>query len=50
MNASLRFVASIAALVAAAVPFAALAQSSPEYHIVKTVPLGAPNRWDYVVF
>jgi YVTN family beta-propeller protein len=30
-------------------PPSARAQS-PAYHLVKTVPLGAPDRWDYVVF
>jgi hypothetical protein len=28
----------------------ALAQSPPEYRVTRTVPLGAPDRWDYVVF
>jgi YVTN family beta-propeller protein len=27
-----------------------LAQSAPSYRITKTVALGAPDRWDYVVF
>src|SRR5690349_3257014 len=36
-------------LVASAISSAALAQSS-SYHLVKTVPLGSPDRWDYVVF
>jgi YVTN family beta-propeller protein len=26
------------------------AQPSPSYRITKTVPLGAPDRWDYIVF
>ena len=26
------------------------AASEPAYAVTKTVPLGAPNRWDYVVF
>jgi len=26
------------------------AQSEPSYHVTKTVPLGQPDRWDYVVF
>ena len=31
--------------------FAAQAMAAaPDYHIVKTVALGAPDRWDYVVF
>lgn len=28
----------------------ALAQTPPPYHVSKTVALGAPDRWDYVVF
>jgi YVTN family beta-propeller protein len=28
----------------------ASAQSPPEYRVTRTVPLGAPDRWDYVVF
>jgi YVTN family beta-propeller protein len=28
----------------------ALAQEAPPYHIARTVTLGAPDRWDYVVF
>ena len=26
------------------------AESTPAYHVAKTVALGAPDRWDYVVF
>src|SRR6185503_13889475 len=33
-------------LLSAAAPVAA----QPAYHLTKTVPLGAPDRWDYVVF
>jgi YVTN family beta-propeller protein len=29
---------------------AAQAATAPGYHIAKTVPIGAPDRWDYVVF
>src|SRR5580658_7195809 len=29
---------------------AAMAQPAPSYTVTKTVPLGAPDRWDYVVF
>ncbi len=42
-----------AILCAALVPvFAtqAIAQSQPLYTVTKTVPLGAPDRWDFVVF
>ena len=28
----------------------ALAQPAPKYTITKSVPIGAPDRWDYVVF
>ena len=36
---------------AAMLPMAARAQAQPTpgYTLVKTVPLGAPDRWDYVV-
>jgi DNA-binding beta-propeller fold protein YncE len=27
-----------------------VAAPSPTYHVTRTVPLGAPDRWDYVVF
>jgi DNA-binding beta-propeller fold protein YncE len=33
-----------------ALPCAAHAQTPPRYHVVKTVSLGAPDRWDYVVY
>ncbi len=39
-----------------ALPLAALAASvsiaapAPDYTLVKSVPLGAPDRWDYVVY
>jgi YVTN family beta-propeller protein len=39
----LALLASIAALPANAL-------SAPGYHVTKSVPLGAPDRWDYVVF
>ena len=28
----------------------ARAEPAPAYHLVRSVPLGAPDRWDYVVF
>lgn len=28
----------------------AVADSPPQYRVTRTVPLGAPDRWDYVVF
>jgi YVTN family beta-propeller protein len=30
--------------------FAASFAQSPAYHVTKTVPLGAPDRWDYLVY
>jgi YVTN family beta-propeller protein len=42
-------VISAAALVLA-IPTPVLAQSAPSYRVTKTVSLGAPDRWDYVVF
>jgi DNA-binding beta-propeller fold protein YncE len=38
-----------ALLVLAAGTMQAEAQSSPAYRITKTIPIGAPDRWDYVV-
>ncbi len=29
---------------------AASAQTAPSYHVTKTVALGAPDRWDYLVY
>jgi DNA-binding beta-propeller fold protein YncE len=39
----------LALLVAATVVARAEAQPAPSYRIVKTIPIGAPDRWDYVV-
>ena len=39
-----------AAGIALVVPSLAAAQSPPEYRVTQTVALGAPDRWDYVVF
>ncbi|HWW79750.1 MAG TPA: YncE family protein [Steroidobacteraceae bacterium] len=41
--------AVVAGLMLAA-PAASFAESTPEYHVTRTVALGAPDRWDYVVF
>jgi YVTN family beta-propeller protein len=38
------------ALAAAAIAGTASAQPAPHYSISKSVPIGAPDRWDYVVF
>jgi YVTN family beta-propeller protein len=37
-------------VMAAAMAASAQAQPAPSYSITKTVPIGAPDRWDYVVF
>ena len=42
-------------LVAFSAPFmmqsaSAATVAQPTYHVSKTIPLGAPDRWDYVVF
>jgi len=34
----------------AAAPASAEDQATADYHVTKTVPLGAPDRWDYVVY
>jgi DNA-binding beta-propeller fold protein YncE len=38
------------AMAAGLMVVAAQAQPAPSYSISKTVPIGAPDRWDYVVF
>ncbi len=40
---------AIALLVLAAGMAPAGAQPAPSYRIIKTIPIGAPDRWDYVV-
>jgi len=40
----------LVSLLLAAIPFPGLADTSPEYQLTKTVALGAPERWDYIVF
>jgi YVTN family beta-propeller protein len=40
----------LAGLLAAALASSAAAQPKPGYVLTKTVPLGSPDRWDYVVF
>ncbi len=42
--------AGAALLLAASLCANAAAQTAPSYRITKTVALGAPDRWDYVVF
>jgi YVTN family beta-propeller protein len=50
---SLTFGAAVT-IVGALAPYTAIGQSAQpanaEYRVTKTVPLGAPDRWDYVVF
>jgi DNA-binding beta-propeller fold protein YncE len=48
MKFRLALLAGLTAVIASA--GAADAQTSAHYDIVKTVPIGAPDRWDYVVF
>ncbi|MBS0418193.1 MAG: YncE family protein [Proteobacteria bacterium] len=50
MKSGLRLLQSFLVLAGLALSGAALAQAAPEYRIVKKVALGAPDRWDYVVF
>lgn len=38
------------ALLTAVAAAAASAQTAPSYHVTKTVALGAPDRWDYLVY
>jgi YVTN family beta-propeller protein len=48
-----RFLSPITAAVCLAPLFAAIsagAQTLPAYHVTKSVSLGAPDRWDYIVF
>lgn len=40
----------LAALLIAAVASAAVVAPAPTYSLAKSVPLGAPDRWDYVVY
>jgi YVTN family beta-propeller protein len=42
--------ATMALLAANAAAAAASPEAQPNYHITKVVPLGKPDRWDYVVF
>ena len=43
-------IASLAVSLAVGPPCSAAAGEAPSYQVTKTVPLGAPDRWDYVVF
>ena len=48
MSSRLYFTACLACVIAFAPQ--AFAQSAPLYTVTKTVALGAPDRWDFVVF
>jgi len=50
MKSRTHFFGFLAALLTLATPCLGLAQAAPQYQLVKKVPLGAPDRWDYVVF
>jgi len=43
-------VATFVAMVVSGTPLPSAAQSAPEYRVTQTVALGAPDRWDYVVY
>ncbi len=45
-----RFALYAGLLGAVCVPVQATAQTTAHYDVVKTVPIGMPDRWDYVVF
>ena len=42
--------AAVMCAIAAAAVVQPAAAATPAYHLVKSVPLGAPDRWDYVVY
>jgi YVTN family beta-propeller protein len=50
MKKALQILGSGTAMLAMGMALPCLSQTTPEYRIVKTVALGAPDRWDYVVF
>jgi DNA-binding beta-propeller fold protein YncE len=50
MKLSLRILTSFVALAAVGLPCGAASQPTADYRITRTVPLGGPDRWDYVVF
>jgi YVTN family beta-propeller protein len=50
MKTALRILGSGMAMLAMGMTYPCSAQTAPEYRTVKTVALGAPDRWDYVVF
>jgi len=50
MKSRLRIITPVFALAGLALSCAAAAQTAPDYRVVKQAALGAPDRWDYVVF
>jgi DNA-binding beta-propeller fold protein YncE len=50
MKTALQVLACGTAMLAIGMAYPCSAQTAPEYRTVKTVALGAPDRWDYVVF
>jgi YVTN family beta-propeller protein len=50
MKTALQILGSGMAILAMGMAYPCSAQTAPEYRTVKTVALGAPDRWDYVVF
>ena len=51
MKTPCKVLGSVAAIIAAALPYATdAAPSPPQYKVVQSVALGAPDRWDYVIF
>jgi YVTN family beta-propeller protein len=50
MKTALQILGSGMAMLAMGMVYPCSAQTAPEYRTVKTVALGAPDRWDYVVF
>jgi DNA-binding beta-propeller fold protein YncE len=50
MSNSSYFTATFCAALVIVLATQAFAQSQPPYRVTKTVPLGAPDRWDFVVF
>jgi DNA-binding beta-propeller fold protein YncE len=50
MSNSSYFTATFCAALVIVLATQAFAQSQPLYRVTKTVPLGAPDRWDFVVF
>lgn len=44
------FTTALAAVALTTIPLAVKAAAQPSYKWVKTTPLGAPDRWDYLTF